>query len=102
MKRANAYGRLIKLDFEKIPIAALMTLAFQARIKIAPAPKINEKTNVKINTYILFAKIFTIFSFAVKKAVVLEIVFTPYCETQSSKFVGLFMIQYVSICARKF
>ena len=37
-------------DFENIPIAALITLAFQAKIKIAPAPNMSEKTNVKIKT----------------------------------------------------
>ena len=35
---------------EKIPTAADITEAFQARTKIAPAPKINEKISVKIKT----------------------------------------------------
>ncbi len=35
---------------ENIPIAALITLAFQARINIDPAPNINENTHVKIST----------------------------------------------------
>ena len=34
----------------KIPIAAAITLAFQAKIKIAPAPKLSEKIKVKIIT----------------------------------------------------
>ena len=93
MYLANPNGRFNKLDFEKMPMAALITLAFQARIKIAPAPNINENTRVKIKTYTLFAKILTIFSCAVKNAVVLDNVSSPYSETHASKFVGLFIIQ---------
>ena len=50
IKRNRAKGRLLKLDCVNIPIAAAMTLAFQAKTKIAPAPKIRENTRVKIKT----------------------------------------------------
>ena len=49
MKKLDA---IILLSFVSVPstIAALITLAFQASMKIAPAPKIREKTIVKSKT----------------------------------------------------
>lgn len=44
--------------FAAMPIAAERTEAFQARMKIAPAPKMNENRKDKNKTPMLFNKIF--------------------------------------------
>src|SRR4030042_197531 len=92
-------GISLILYLVNMPIAAEITLAFHARIKIAPAPKIREKRRVNIITPKLFPRIDkNLAPFVVAFEEIIWLV-KEYSATQFSTLPGLFMLQYVSICA---
>src|SRR4030042_6833212 len=92
-------GISLILYLVKIPIAAEITLAFHARTKIAPAPKIREKSRVNIITPKLFPRMDkNLAPFVVALVEIIWLV-NEYSATQFSTVPGLFILQYVSICA---